>query len=153
MGHQHTGMRKPIPFFIFFAFLFSHGWENDLATAKQKAKQEHKLILLEFSGSDWCGPCIRLHKEIFETAVFKKFSDSSLVLLNADFPRLKKNKLSIEQQKKNDNLADEYNPDGIFPRTLLLAADGKVIRTWDGYPGLTVEQFINQIKDPPDASR
>ena len=146
-------MRIPVPFFIFFLFLFSHGWENDLETAKHKAKQEHRLILLEFSGSDWCGPCIRLQKEVFETAEFKKYSDSSLVLLKADFPRLKKNKLSIEQQKKNDNLADEYNPDGIFPRTLLLAADGKVIKTWDGYPDMTADQFINQLKAPPDAPR
>ncbi len=146
-------MRFAQPFFFFFILIFAHGWENDLDTAKHKAKQEHKLILLEFSGSDWCGPCIRLRKEVFETEGFKSFADTSLVLLNADFPRLKKNQVSKEQQKKNEKLAEEYNPDGIFPRTLLLAADGKVVRTWDGYPGLTAEQFINLLKPPPDASR
>lgn len=146
-------MRFTTPIYILFLLFLTPGWETDMGIAKQKASQEHKLILLEFSGSDWCGPCIRLRKEVFETAEFKKFSDSSLVLVNADFPRLKKNQLSKVQQHKNEELADEYNPDGIFPRTLLLAADGKVIRTWDGYPNLTAEQFINQIKPPPDAPR
>ena len=146
-------MRITTPIYLLFFLFLTPGWETDMGIAKQKAQQEHKMILLEFSGSDWCGPCIRLRKEIFETAEFTKFSDSSLVLVNADFPRLKKNQLSKVQQHKNDELADEYNPDGIFPRTLLLSADGKVIRTWDGYPNLTAEQFIYQIKPPPDAPR
>ena len=84
---------------IFFGFT---PWQTDIQKAEQAAKTEHKLIILNFSGSDWCGPCIRLHKEIFESEVFTKFSDEHLVLLNADFPRLKKNQLPKEQQKKND---------------------------------------------------
>lgn len=136
---------------FYFLLLFLQGWENDIEIAKRRAMLENKLILVEFSGSDWCGPCIRLRKEIFETREFKQFADSSLVLLNADFPRLKKNQLSKEQQKKNDQLAEDYNPEGIFPKTMLLTPGGKVIRTWDGYPNLALDQFINQLKSPPDA--
>ena len=137
-------------FSIFFAgILLSSliGWETDFEDAKKKAEKENKLILLNFSGSDWCGPCIRLQDEIFGSTFFKNFADSNLVLINADFPRLKRNQLSKEQQKKNDKLADKYNPQGSFPFTVLLDAKGKVIKTWDGFPNATAEQFTRQLKD------
>ena len=88
--------------------------------AKMLAQKEHKHILLNFSGSDWCGPCIRLHKEIFDSEAFQQFAETNLVLVNADFPRLKKNQLSASQQKINDAIADQYNSKGIFPFTVLL---------------------------------
>jgi thioredoxin-related protein len=133
-------------------FLSLMGWETDFETAKKKAETEHKLILLNFSGSDWCGPCIRLHDEIFGNASFKNFAENNLVLINADFPRLSKNKLSKDQQKKNDKLADKYNPEGIFPYTVLLQADGKLIKAWEGFPNVTAEQFISQLKDFTNAA-
>jgi thioredoxin-related protein len=127
-------------------FMLLGGWETDFDTAKQKAQQEHKYILLNFSGSDWCVPCINLRHEIFESPSFKEFADNNLVLLNADFPRLKKNQLSKDQQKKNDQLADKYNPQGSFPYTLLLDARGKVVHLWDGVPKATPEEFITEVK-------
>jgi thioredoxin-related protein len=141
------------PFFLGSIFLASSiaGWETDFEKAKQKAVQEHRFILLNFSGSDWCGPCISLHREIFENSVFKNFAENNLVLLNADFPRLKKNQLSKDQQKKNDLLADKYNPQGSFPYTILLDAEGKIIHTWDGFPKATPEQFITGVKSFIDA--
>ncbi|MBS1733393.1 MAG: thioredoxin family protein, partial [Bacteroidetes bacterium] len=68
-------------------------WQPDFETAKKLAKEKHQLILLNFSGSDWCGPCIRMHREIFGNDEFIKMADSSLIMVNADFPRMKKNKL------------------------------------------------------------
>ncbi len=130
---------------LFLTSLF--GWEKDFEDAKKKAETEHKLILLNFSGSDWCGPCIRLHDEIFENESFKKFSENNLVLINADFPRLKKNQLSKDQQKKNEKLADKYNPEGAFPYTVLLNAEGKLIKAWDGFPNMSAEQFTRQIEE------
>lgn len=121
-------------------------WETDFEKAKQVAADEHKLILLNFSGSDWCGPCIRLRSEIFNSNAFSSFADSNLVLLNADFPRLKKNQLSRELQQKNEQLADTYNPKGNFPYTVLLDASGKVIQSWNGLPRLSPEQFVQEIK-------
>jgi thioredoxin-related protein len=129
----------------------SNGWGTDFENAKKIAEKEHKLILLNFSGSDWCIPCIRLHKEVFENESFKSFAENNLVLINADFPRLNKNQLSKDMQKKNDKLADKYNSQGIFPYTLLLDADGKVLKVWEGFPNLSPEQFEGQIKEKIDA--
>jgi thiol-disulfide isomerase/thioredoxin len=114
--------------------------------AKTISVKNNRPILLNFSGSDWCGPCVRLHKEIFDNYVFKVFAYDNLVLVNADFPRQKKNQLSKEQQKQNDQLADMYNKEGKFPYTVLLSPDGKILRDWDGNPKDGVASFIEDIK-------
>ena len=137
---------------LYSSLLLSTGWEVDFNKARASAQSEHKLILLNFSGSDWCGPCIRMHKEIFENTGFKQYADEHLVLVNADFPRLKKHELSKDQQKKNDQLADKYNKDGIFPMTVLLAPDGKVLKEWKGFPPLSPEEFTRQVKAVADAN-
>lgn len=129
----------------------SAGWENDMESAKKKAEDEHKMILLNFSGSDWCGPCIRMRKEIFESESFRGFAEKNLVLVNADFPRLKKNQLPKDQLKKNEKLADKYNPNGSFPLTALLDVKGHVLKTWEGYPNCSPEQFVAQLKAYTDA--
>jgi len=146
-------MRFLLITFLSVAFLSPTPWQTDIEKAEQSAKVEHKVILLNFSGSDWCGPCIRLHKEIFDSEVFTKFSAEHLVLLNADFPRLKKNQLSKEQQKKNDEMAEAYNKDGIFPLTVLLNPEGKVLKRWEGFPKESAEEFINEINAVADASK
>jgi thioredoxin-related protein len=120
-------------------------WLGDFSEAKKEAAQNHKLILINFSGSDWCGPCIRLRKEIFESDAFVNYAAGHLVLVRADFPRQKKNQPSKEQVKLNEALADQYNSDGKFPFTLLVDENGKVLRSWDGFPDETPEQFIAQV--------
>jgi len=99
-------------------------WHVNMQEARDLALKEHRHILLNFSGSDWCGPCIMLRKEIFDDPAFSALADTALVLVNADFPRMKKNQLSKEQQQQNDQLADKYNSLGKFPFTVLLNADG-----------------------------
>lgn len=121
-------------------------WLGDFSKAKAEAVASHKLILINFSGSDWCGPCIRLRKEILESDKFNDFATDKLVLVRADFPRQKKNQLSKEQVKLNEALADQYNPDGKFPFTLLVDEHGKVLTQWDGYPNESADQFIEQVK-------
>jgi thioredoxin-related protein len=120
-------------------------WFNDFNKAKIEAATSGKYILINFSGSDWCGPCIRLHKEIFESEAFVNFADKNLILVNADFPRLKKNQLSKDQQKRNEAVADQYNPQGHFPYTVLVDGTGKVLKTWDGFPNETPEKFLSDI--------
>ena len=120
-------------------------WLGDFQEATAEAAKSHKLILINFSGSDWCGPCIRERKEILENDVFVKYAADHLVLVRADFPRQKKNQLSKEQVKKNEALADKYNPEGKFPYTLLVDEHGKILRTWDGYPNEAPENFVDQI--------
>jgi len=72
-------------------------------------------------------------------------ADTELVLVNADFPRKKKNQLSQQQQELNNAMADHYNSQGKFPYTLLLDANGKVLKDWDGFPNETPDQFVSQI--------
>jgi thioredoxin-related protein len=120
-------------------------WLGDFNTAKKQAGQGHKLIVINFSGSDWCGPCIRLRKEILETQTFENYAAENLVLVRADFPRQKKNQLSKEQTKLNEALADQYNANGKFPFTLLVDENGKILKTWDGFPGESPDEFVSQI--------
>jgi len=139
--------------FLSFFFLTASSWQTDFEKAKQSARKEKKLILLNFSGSDWCGPCIRMHKDIFENSAFTDYAADHLVLVNADFPRMKKNQLSKEQQEKNDHLADLYDKEGEFPLTLLLTADGKVLKTWLGFPAVSPAEFTNDVKTVADANK
>lgn len=133
---------------IFFLSLFiSINWGSNLETAQQIAQKEHKAILLYFSGSDWCGPCIKLKKEVLESDEFQQYSENHLVMVRADFPRMKKNQLSKEQTAYNESLAEKYNPEGKFPLTVLLDANGKKIKEWDGYPkSLSTESIISELK-------
>lgn len=123
----------------------SPSWLTDFAKAKGEAQSSHKSLLLSFSGSDWCIPCIRMHKTIFESKAFETFAEKELVLVNADFPRLKKHQLSKDQQAQNNALAEQYNPSGKFPYTVLLNGDGAVIKTWDGYPEESPESFVQEL--------
>jgi hypothetical protein len=94
-----------------------------------------------------------MEKEIFESDQFKGYSSDHLVLLNADFPRLSKHQLPDEQQKKNDALADAYNKKGIFPLTILLTPDGKVLKQWEGLPKASPEEFTSQLKEFENAAK
>ena len=143
---------KLLSLLLFSSFVLSTSpWLINLEDAKKTAQEKHELILLNFSGSDWCAPCIRLHKDIFGSDDFKKYADDHLVLVNADFPRLKKNQLSKEQVKQNEALADKYNPKGKFPLTLLLDADGNVLKSFDGFPDVSAAEFTDQIKEAAHA--
>jgi thioredoxin-related protein len=136
---------KLLTFFIAIFLTTGVTWSGDFSDAQKQAAQEHKLILINFSGSDWCGPCIRLRKEILESSTFESYASDHLVLVRADFPRQKKDQLSKEQVKLNEALADKYNPDGKFPYTLLVDENGKVLKDWDGFPNETSDQFVSQI--------
>jgi thioredoxin-related protein len=139
---------------ILFSFLVmmlgTVEWLDSLDAAKEIAAREDKLILLNFSGSDWCGPCIKMIKEVFENEAFLSIASNELVLVRADFPRSKKNKLPIEQQKRNDALAEKYNPLGKFPYTVLLDATGKVLKAWDGYTFASQDTFIRGLTSEVD---
>ena len=161
LAYFHFAIRCTKRYFMKWMFIFCLSltgfsfdkWHTDLETAKKIAQEKDRYILLNFSGSDWCIPCIRLHKEVFGSEAFEKFADSSLVLLNADFPRTKKNQLSKDLQRKNDALAEQYNPTGQFPLTLILTPEGKVVRSWEGYPKNNADLFINEIKSICNAYR
>ncbi|MEO5909717.1 MAG: thioredoxin family protein [Pelobium sp.] len=138
---------KLLSILILSFFAIGNTWVLDFNNAETQARETHKMILINFFGSDWCGPCIRTHREIFEKEAFENYAKDSLVLVRADFPRLKKNQLPAEQLKKNNELALKYNPEGDFPLTLLVNEEGKVIKEWKGFPNVSPEEFVNQIKN------
>lgn len=121
--------------------------QSRLENARKQASQHKELILLNFSGSDWCVPCIKLHKNIIETDEFKKLETENVVVyINADFPRNKKNQLSSELKKENASLADQYNKKGLFPYTLLLNSEGKILKSWEGLPSENALAFSKEIR-------
>lgn len=123
---------------------FSQTWLTDFEKAKEQASAENKRIILVFSGSDWCVPCIKLEKEIWETQSFIDYADSNYVMLKADFPKRKKNQLSEQQQEHNEMLAEQYNNTGAFPLVVVLDAEGNVLgRT--GYKGISPEAYIELL--------
>lgn len=138
---------------MLFGFLFAAPtWKTDFNEARTEATTKHELILLNFSGSDWCLPCMKLKRGIFESESFTSYASENLVLVNADFPRQNKHKLTAEQKKINEGLAEKYNPEGKFPYTVLVTADGKIVRQWDGLPDISADQFVDEIKHM-DAAR
>jgi thiol-disulfide isomerase/thioredoxin len=136
-----------------FTVLWSSIWEPNFEKALETAKEKNELVLLNFSGSDWCGPCIRMRNEIFDDATFKAMADTSIIMVNADFPRNKKNQLDKKLKAQNESLADRYNPEGKFPFTLLLNGKGEIVKAWDGLPNETAPQFAAEIKKICDDNR
>jgi thioredoxin-related protein len=96
-------------------------WLTDFAAAQQKAKAGHKSLLLDFTGSDWCGWCMKLDREIFATPEFREFADKNLVLVKVDFPR--QHPQSAAEQAQNQQLAAQYQVQG-FPTLVVLNSDG-----------------------------
>lgn len=97
------------------------GWMTDHSKALEKAKAENKPVLMDFTGSDWCGWCIKLDKEVFSTSTFKTYAEKNLVLLKLDFPR--RHPLPASEKKQNEELASKYGIQG-FPTIVILGADG-----------------------------
>jgi thioredoxin-related protein len=97
-------------------------WETDFEKAKAAAAKDSKDILMDFTGSDWCGWCIKLREEVFEKDAFKQDAAKHFVLLELDFPR--ESELSEETKKQNDRLQAEYRVEG-FPTIVLADAEGR----------------------------
>ncbi|CAL2092725.1 thioredoxin family protein [Tenacibaculum sp. 190524A05c] len=124
-------------------------WQPTLQDAIEKSKDENKLILVYFTGSDWCGPCINLDKNLFHTEKFRKFSEEHLVLYMADFPR-NKDLVSKENRKINKQLSEKYGQSS-FPTILLIDNTGTEYGRKNGsylpeYYFPFFEEMVNQFK-------
>ncbi len=97
-------------------------WLTDLAQAQVQAQATDRLVLVNFTGSDFCSSCIRLHKEVFPAKAFTDYAQKRLVLMVADFPI--KAKQSPALKAANAALAKRFKVDG-YPTLLLLTSDGK----------------------------
>lgn len=120
-------------------------WNTDFEVAKKAATDSERIILMSFQGSDWCGNCKRLEHALFENSDFIDFVSGNLIMLKVDFPMKKENKLSKEQTKHNDVLAEEFNPDGSFPKVIILNAQGEKLGEMS-YPSDDAQEYIESIK-------
>ena len=96
-------------------------WLTDMPKALAQAKQEKKMVLVDFTGSDWCGWCIKFKKEVLSTPEFAEYAKKNLVLVELDFPHAK----AQDDKLKAANMAlkEKYGVQG-FPTLLLLKNSG-----------------------------
>lgn len=120
------------------------GWFEDLDEAKAEAKKSGRPIFALFTGSDWCGFCILLEKEVLSGKAFQSFARDNLVLFKADYPNKRKVPPKIKSQ--NDALRGRLGGAGGVPRVYLITADEKLLGTKGGYhPGQGAKEYIRQI--------
>ena len=122
-------------------------WLTDFPKAQQEAKASHKLLLINFTGSDWCPWCLRLHRDVFSKPEFESYARDHLVLVMADFPRAKP--LSKEVRQQNQQLAQRFGIDG-FPTIVILNGEGKQVGALGYVPG-GVTAFIDELKRMPQS--
>ncbi|MCP4414024.1 MAG: thioredoxin family protein [Gammaproteobacteria bacterium] len=117
-------------------------WKTDFKRASSKAKSSGKYMLLNFSGSDWCGWCKKLDKEVFSKSTFKRFASKNLVCVLVDFPRSKRQ--SARQKQTNADLARRFGVRG-YPTVLILGPDGRrVAKT--GYRQGGAKEYTKYLK-------
>ena len=117
-------------------------WQTDLPKAQAQAKAEKKLVMLDFTGSDWCGWCIKLHKEVFSQKEFIDYAKANLVLVEVDFPNKKKQ--PEELKRANNALQQKYGIEG-YPTIIMLDSDGKKIGQL-GYQKGGPKAFIESLE-------
>jgi protein disulfide-isomerase len=121
-------------------------WLHDWNKAQEEAKANHKLLFLNFTGSDWCGWCIKFDKDVLSQPQFKNFAHENLVLVELDFPRRKSQ--PTEEKKQNVQLAQQYEVLG-FPTIVVLNSSGQKVWQFDGYFPDGPEAFIAQLQKLP----
>jgi thioredoxin-related protein len=139
-------MKKHI--IILFLFIgttgYSQNWKTNFEEAKIEAAKENKNILLVFSGSDWCAPCIKLENVVWKSDAFQEEVAKSWIVYKADFPKKKANQLSPELSERNKKLAEKYNKNGIFPLVVLLDKTGKIMGM-TGFKNVSAADYIELI--------
>jgi thioredoxin-related protein len=118
-------------------------WETDFAGASADAKKSSRYLLLDFSGSDWCGWCVKLEKEVFSTPDFKEFARQELVCVLADFPR--KKRLTSKLMEQNADLAEKYRVHG-YPTVILLSPEGDLVGK-TGYRMGGAKSYVDHLKE------
>lgn len=135
-------------FFIMFALCWlavqvnAAEWMTDLPKALAKAKADKKMVLMDFTGSDWCPACKELHHKVLSTPEFEKYADKHLVLVVVDFPQ--KTEQTEELKKANKALMEKYNIEG-FPTIIVLDTDGAQVDKQLGYEGDSPKDFTAKL--------
>lgn len=139
-------MKKLLFILLILVSFYGQGqnWLTDFEQAKKTASDQDKNIIIVFSGSDWCAPCIKLDKNIWQSESFKNEAAKDWVLIKANFPRKKANELSKEQTEHNRKLAEKYNVEGSFPLVVILDKNGKLLGKM-GFKNVSPEEYIKMI--------
>ncbi len=124
------------------AFAQEAGWTDDYAKAVERAKAENKPILLDFTGSDWCGWCMKMKQETLGTPQFNAYAQQNLVLVTVDFPRRTQQAAALKQQ--NEQLGAKYQADG-FPTFVLIDKTGRELGRQSGYLAGGPSAFIAKL--------
>tara|TARA_R110002050_G_scaffold24083_3_gene64306 strand:+ start:75673 stop:76113 length:441 start_codon:yes stop_codon:yes gene_type:complete len=130
--------------FLLSVSTFAQDWTTNFEEAKQQASSKNQNIVLVFQGSDWCAPCMKLDKEIWSSQEFQKLAKDHFVMLQADFPKRKANKLSESLTVQNSKLAEIYNKQGYFPLVVVLNAKGDVLGK-TGYEKITPSAYFKKL--------
>jgi protein disulfide-isomerase len=117
-------------------------WLTDLKTAQDQAKTTHKFLLLNFTGSDWCGFCIQLDRAIFSKPDFKDYASKNLILVELDYPRRKAQNIDIKKQ--NAILAERYQIEA-FPTLIILNENGKLVWRYEGLYQGSLAAFLADL--------
>ena len=124
--------------------IHASSWTTDYQAALTRAKQEHKRVLLDFTGSDWCPYCEMLDSEVLSKDEFKQYADANFVLVMVDFPQQKPQ--SDDVKKANAALSDKFHVDG-YPTLVVVASDGRELGRTSGYdPGSGPDAVISALK-------
>lgn len=124
------------------ALVADDAWKTDLPKALEQAKSEKKMVLIDFTGSDWCPPCKNLHKTVLLSEDFAKFAKDNLVLVELDFPKTKPQ--SDELKAANKDLSKKYAIRG-YPTIIVLDAEGKELFRKVGYSGTPAAEYVADL--------
>lgn len=117
-------------------------WLTDLPKAQAQAKKENKMVLIDFTGSDWCPPCKALKKDVFSSKEFISYAKDKFVLVEIDFPRSKPQ--SADLKKANEALQEKFKIEG-FPTVVILDSTGKELKKEVGYSGEKPKEYIAML--------
>jgi len=117
------------------------GWSTDLEQSIAKAKAENKSVLVEFTGSDWCPPCIAMRKNVFSKQEFVDAASKNFILVELDFPQGDE-----ALKKKNEPMAKKYNIEG-FPTVVLLDSEGKEFTRFFASEFPSVDAFLKHLDE------
>ena len=123
-------------------FAAGEAWQTDLPKALAQAKTEKKMVLIDFTGSDWCPPCKNLHKTVMLSEEFAKFAKENLVLVEIDFPKSKPQ--TPELKAANKELSAKYAVRG-YPTIIVLDGDGKELFKKVGYGGTSAADYVADL--------
>ena len=119
------------------------GWTDDFAAARKESQKSGRPILLLFTGSDWCPYCVKLKKNVLDTAAFRTFAKDGVVLFYADFPR--GTKLPEKLKTQNAELAKKYGIRGL-PTTVIVSPKGKEMGRVEGCPPYYLDGVTTIVK-------